>query len=111
MSRKTSFTEAQIKEMKQVIRTGEPIVMLAERLASQYNVTENTLRNKLYSVAKRTKKIADWTGPKKRVTKTENTSTPDVDTMIVDAPTTTEATADVVGKRVVMYDDHIRIYF
>jgi septum formation inhibitor MinC len=111
MSRKTSFTEAQIKEMKQVIRTGEPIVMLAERLASQYNVTENTLRNKLYSVAKRTKKIADWAGPKKRVTKTENTSTPDVDTMIVDAPTTTEATAEVVGKRVVMYDDHIRIYF
>jgi hypothetical protein len=47
-------------------------------------------------VAKRTKKIADWAGPKQRRTKIENTSTP---------PT------QVMGKKVVMYNDHIRIYF
>jgi hypothetical protein len=96
MSRKTIFTEAQIKEMKEVIRTGEPITMLAERLAPTYNVTENKLRSKLYSVAKRTKKIADWAGPKQRRTKIENTPAP---------PT------QVMGKKVVMYNDHIRIYF
>jgi hypothetical protein len=96
MSRKTIFTEAQIKEMKEVIRTGEPITMLAERLAPTYNVTENKLRSKLYSVAKRTKKIADWAGPKQRRTKIKNTPTP---------PT------QVMGKKVVMYNDHIRIYF
>jgi len=96
MSRKTIFTEAQIKEMKEVIRTGEPITMLAERLAPTYNVTENKLRSKLYSVAKRTKKIADWSGPKQRRTKTTPTPTP---------------TESLSAKKVVMYDDHIRIYF
>lgn len=96
MSRKTIFTEAQIKEMKEVIRTGEPITMLAERLAPMYNVTENKLRSKLYSVAKRTKKIADWSGPKQRRTKTTPTPTP---------------TESLSAKKVVMYDDHIRIYF
>lgn len=96
MSRKSIFTDEQVREMKQVIRTGEPIVMLAERLATKYNVSENSLRTKLYSVAKRTRKIADWTGPKQRRMRIDNTLTP---------PT------EVTGKKVVMYDDHIRIYF
>lgn len=96
MSRKSMFTEAQIKQMKQEIRTGEPIVMLAEKLAPRYNVSENTLRTKLYSLSKRTYKIADWNGPKQRRMRIDNTLTP---------PT------EVVGKRVVMHDDHIRIYF
>lgn len=102
MSRKTIFTDAQIKEMKEVIRTGEPIVMLAERLAPRYNVPENSLRSKLYSVAKRTRKIADWAGPKQRRTKIEKMIIPS------EAPTTPK---EVKSKRVVMYDDHIRIYF
>ncbi len=102
MSRKTIFTEAQIKEMKEVIRTGEPIVMLAERLAPKYNVTENSLRSKLYSVAKRTRKIADWAGPKQRRTRIEKMIIPS------DTPTTPK---EVASKKVVMYDDHIRIYF
>ena len=102
MSRKTIFTEAQIKEMKEVIRTGEPITMLAERLAPMYNVTENKLRSKLYSVAKRTKKIADWSGPKQRRTRMNNIVTP---ATLPTLPT------EMVGKKVVMYDDHIRIYF
>lgn len=102
MSRKTIFTDAQIKEMKEVIRTGEPIVMLAERLAPKYNVTENSLRSKLYSVAKRTRKIADWAGPKQRRTRIEKMIIPS------EAPTTPK---EVKSKKVVMYDDHVRIYF
>jgi hypothetical protein len=96
MSRKSMFTDEQIKQMKQEIRTGEPIVMLAEKLAPRYNVSENSLRTKLYSVAKRTRKIAEWTGPKQRRMRIDNTLT---------VPT------QVTGKKVVMYDDHIRIYF
>lgn len=88
--------------MKEVIRTGEPISMLAERLAPRYNVTANTLRNKMYSVAKRTYKIADWNGPKQRRTRIEKMIIPS------DTPTTPK---EVASKKVVMYDDHIRIYF
>lgn len=105
MSRKTVFTTAQIKEMKEVIRTGEPIVMLAERLAPKYNMPENTLRSKLYSVAKRTRKIADWAGPKQRRTRIEKMIIPS------DTPTAPTAPREVASKKVVMYDDHIRIYF
>ncbi len=105
MSRKTMFTEAQIQEMKKVIRTGEPIVMLAEKLAPTYNVPENTLRSKLYSVAKRTRKIADWNGPKQRRTRIEKMIIPS------EAPTASTAPREVASKKVVMYDDHIRIYF
>lgn len=94
MSRKSIFTEAQMKEMKEVIRTGEPIVMLAERLAQRYNVEENTLRSKLYSIAKRTYKIADWKGPKKRTKKVKEPQE-----------------SAFVAKKVVMHADHIRIYF
>jgi hypothetical protein len=96
MSRKSMFTDEQIKQMKQEIRTGEPIVMLAEKLAPRYNVSENSMRIKLYSLARRTYKIAEWTGPKQRRRRIDNTLT---------VPT------QVTGKKVVMYDDHIRIYF
>jgi len=98
MSRKALFTDVQVQEMKEMIRTGEPIAMLAERLATKYNVTADTLRNKMYSVAKRTYKIAEWNGPKKR---TQKNTTMSVNTNVPTA----------MGKKVEMYADHIRIYF
>jgi len=101
MSRKALFTDVQVQEMKEVIRTGEPIAMLAERLATKYNVTADTLRNKMYSVAKRTRKIAEWNGPKKR--RQKNTEMSSV--------TTTTNIPTAMGKKVEMYADHIRIYF
>lgn len=100
MSRKALFTDVQVQEMKEMIRTGEPIAMLAERLATRYNVTTDTLRNKMYSVAKRTRKIAEWNGPKRR--RQKNTEMSSVTTTNV--PT-------AMGKKVEMYADHIRIYF
>ncbi|NBW33724.1 MAG: hypothetical protein EBR30_01565 [Cytophagia bacterium] len=100
MSRKALFTDVQVQEMKESIRTGEPIAMLAEKLATKYNVPTNTLRNKLYSVAKRTRKIAEWNGPKRR--RQKNTEMSSVTTTNV--PTS-------MGKKVEMYADHIRIYF
>lgn len=104
MSRKTMFTEAQIKEMKEIIRTGEPIIALAERLAPRYNVPENSMRSKLYSIAKRTYKIANWNGPKKRKLKAKFTTPTDM-------PTPTSEPVEMTGKKVVMYSDHVRIYF
>jgi hypothetical protein len=95
MSRKSIFSDFQVKEMKEIIRTGEPIVTLAERLAIKYNVSEPTMRTKLYSIAKSTYKIAKWNGPKRRIKKKE------------EEPQETSYAA----KRVVMYEDHIRIYF
>lgn len=100
MSRKALFTDVQVQEMKEMIRTGEPIVRLAERLATRYNVNENSMRTKLYSVAKRTRKIAEWNGPKRR--RQKNTEMSSVTTTNV--PT-------AMGKKVEMYADHIRIYF
>lgn len=98
MSRKALFTDVQVQEMKEMIRTGEPIAMLAERLATRYNVTTDTLRNKMYNVAKRTRKIAEWNGPKRR---TQKNTTVSVNTTVPTA----------MGKKVEMYADHIRIYF
>jgi hypothetical protein len=84
-----------VKEMKELIRTGEPIMQLAERLASKYGVSELSMRNKLYYVAKSTYKIADWNGPKRRT----------------NAKSAEPSPIEVKGKRVVMYSNHIRIYF
>jgi hypothetical protein len=95
MSRKSIFSDFQVKEMKEIIRTGEPIVTLAERLAIKYNVSEPTMRTKLYSIAKSTYKIAEWSGPKRRIKKKEEEP----------------QEASYAAKRVVMYEDHIRIYF
>ena len=94
MSRKPIFSDFQVKEMKEIIRTGEPIAMIAERLADKYNVSEQCMCTKLYNVAKRTYKISEWKGPKKRSLKTSA------------APTTV-----VTSGRIERYDDHIRIYF
>jgi hypothetical protein len=97
MSRKSIFSDFQVKEMKEIIRTGEPIVTLAERLAIKYNVSEPTMRTKLYSIAKSTYKIAEWSGPKRRIKKKEEEQEPQE--------------TSYAAKRVVMYEDHIRIYF
>lgn len=98
MARKPIFSDFQVREMKELIRTGEPIMMLAERLAVKYNVPEQSMRNKLYNVARRTYKIADWNGPKRRSTKKFE-------------PSTVAAPVSVIGGRIERYDDHIRIYF
>ena len=95
MSRRPMFTNFQVKEMKEIIRTGEPIMQLAERLSSKYGVSELSMRNKLYNIARSTYKIADWNGPKRR-TKTKSAEPSPI---------------QVKGKKVVMYSNHIRIYF
>ena len=104
MSRRSLFTTKEVLEMKKEIRTGESIKSIARRLAPQFDVTEQQLCSKLYSVATRTylrrgRPTLEQTSPRKYTKK---------------ATTVTRNTKEVVstsGKKVIMYEDHIRIYF
>lgn len=103
MSRRPIFSDFQVKEMKEFIRTGEPIVMLAERLAGKYNVSEQSMRTKLYSLAKRTYKIAEWNGPKRRSTRKAAT--------IQEVEMPEGFKWEGTPKRITLEKDHFKIYF
>lgn len=99
MAKGQRLTAQETQQLKAVIRTGEPIAAIADRMATQYNRPVDSFRMTLYNLAKRTKKIAEWNGPKKR--RTKNTSA-----------TSMNQTLTVPNvSRVERYDDHIRIYF
>lgn len=99
MAKGQRLTTEEAQQLKAIIRTGEPIAAIADRMAAQYNRPVDSFRMTLYNLAKRTYKIAEWNGPKKR--RTKNTTTP--------AQTTANTVPSVA--RVERYDDHIRIYF
>lgn len=65
---KTNFfyTAKEIKELKEIIRTGEPILQIAERLCEQYGTSRVALAGKLYKIAKHTTKVREWNGPKRK---------------------------------------------
>lgn len=94
MGRKTMYSPEAIQEMKSAIRTGRPIVHLAEEFSSKWGYNLLSLKNKMYSLAKRTYKIREWKGTKRRTRKA-----------------TTTITAPIAAGRIERYDDHIRIYF
>lgn len=94
MGRRTMYSPEAIQEMKSAIRTGRPIVQLAEEFSSKWGYNFTNLKAKMYSLAKRTYKIREWKGAKRR--------------------TTTKAVPTAVAtstSRIERYDDHIRIYF
>jgi hypothetical protein len=94
MGRRTMYSPEAIKEMKSAIRTGRPIAHLAEEFSSKWGYNLLSLKNKMYSLEKRTYKIREWKGRKRR--------------------TTTKAASKAVAtstSRIERYDDHIRIYF
>lgn len=62
----TFYTNAEIQEMKELIRTGKPILQIADELHAKWGRPISGITGKLYQVAKRTKKIAEWNGPKRR---------------------------------------------
>jgi hypothetical protein len=97
MAKGQRLTTEEVNQLKAIIRTGEPIAAIADRMAAQYNRPVESFRITLYNLAKRTYKIAEWNGPKKRRTKNTATSA------------TSSAMPNVA--RVERYDDHIRIYF
>ncbi len=117
MSRRSIFKTAEITEIKREMRNGTKIKELARRLAPKYNVSEKQMLNKLYYVAAHTymiKRKAKPTVEKNNVA----TVSAVIDTISVEtAPTIVETekvvntTPAIVGRKVEMYDDHIRIYF
>lgn len=102
MSRRPIFSDFQVKEMKESIRTGEPIMMLAEKLAAKYSFPESSVRNKLYNIARRTRKIAEWNGPKRRTRKPAQIQQVQYPNNILSGRS---------PRRITLEEDHIRIYF
>ena len=105
MAKGQRLTTEETQQLKAIIRTGEPIAAIADRMASQYNRPVDSFRMTLYNLAKRTYKIATWNGPKKR--RTKNTTQPAAPVM----ETSIERTPSQKIARVERYDDDIRIYF
>ena len=103
-----------IKTMKELIRTGRPLLQIAREEHENYNATLPGFYAKLHKLSKTTNKIRKWEGPKKtRRTEAEiAATTPKVAAtqdagIAVPEGTTFEGTP----KKVVIYKDHFRIYF
>ena len=100
----------EIKELKELIRTGEPIARIAQRECVRFNTTPQALQMKMYKLAKSTNNIREWNGPKKiRRTKAQMAEArQDMSKgLAVPAGTTFEGTP----KKVEIHTDHFRIYF
>jgi len=97
------LTTEQVQELKTVIRTGEPIAAIADRLAPQYGRKTSSFRITLYNLAKRTRKVAEWNGPKRRRTKNTN-ATKRTEMVSIMQPR-------MMSAMVEQHKDHIRIYF
>ena len=111
MSRRSIFSTTQMQLIKKEIRKGVKVKELARTLAPKFNLTEEKMLSKLYYISAHTYLLRGR--PKKSSTARKTR---------VERPTavnpTTTTTADViekatglVGKKIVMYGDHIRIYF
>lgn len=96
-----SLTPRDVQNLKAMIRTGEPVYRIAKRMAPQYNRTVSSFTVTLYKLAKQTRKIAEWNGPK-RVHMTSSTPR-----------RTFEIATEGIDKRVRVekYADHVRVYF
>ena len=100
----------EIKELKDLIRTGEPISRIAKRECARFNTSAQALQMKMYKLAKSTNNIREWEGPKKiRRTKAQmaKAQAPTNKGLTVPEGTTFEGTP----KKVEIHTDHFRIYF
>ncbi len=113
MSTKTHFYNYKdIKAMKELIRTGKPLLQIAREEHEKYSAPLGGFYTKLQKLAKSTTKIRKWDGPRRvRRTKEEiaATKTPEAQMTGVEIPVGT--TFEGTPKRVVIYSDHFRIYF
>lgn len=99
----------EIKRMKELIRTGQPLMQIARNEHANFGATMQAFYTKLSKVAKTTNNIREWEGPKRVPrTKTVTAPTPTQETgVMVPEGTTFEGTP----KKVVIYSNHFRIYF
>jgi hypothetical protein len=102
------YNTADIQRMKELIRTGEPIAHIAKREHASFNAKEKGFLMKLYQLSKTTRKIKKWEGPK-RVRQAVAETTTVVEPQGIAIPE--GVSLDLTSKRVVLFDNHVRIYF
>jgi len=111
------YTNDDIRRMKELIRTGEPLVRIAMREHENFNTTSKGFLTKLYEVAKKTRKIQKRNS--KRNVPANGSETP---VALVDQTTAKVLTSKTIAipngtvfegecKRVTLHSDHFRIYF
>ena len=100
-----------IKEMKELIRTGEPILRIARREYQRFGASSaSAFAIKLYKLAKNTTKIREWQGPmRERRTKVQMVEAQAAAPKPLTVPEGT--TFEGTPKRVELHTDHFRIYF
>lgn len=111
MKKKSFFyTTNDIKRMKELIRTGKPLLQIARDEHASFNASLHGFYGKLMQVAKHTTKIQKWEGPKrmrKAAVDAEAMPKEEPKGIIIPEGTTFEG----APKKVVLYNNHFRIYF
>lgn len=90
------YNQLEVKRMKELIRTGKPILQIAQEEYKNFGANKSGFLQKLYKVSKSTRKIRKWEPQKVRNTQKKEDNLFEL---------------DVQPKRVVIQKDHVRIYF
>jgi hypothetical protein len=102
------YNTADINRMKILIRTGKPLIQIAEEQHESFGAPLKGFYTKLCKVAKHTTKVRQWEGPKiirrKKIGKAAV-----VEPQGINVPE--GVSLDFTSKRVIMHKDHVRIYF
>lgn len=97
MNKEFRYSQLEVQRMKELIRTGKPILQIAQEEYKNFGARKGGFLQKLYKVSKCTRKIRKWEGPKKvRNTKKKENNLSEL---------------NVQPKRIVIQKNHIRIYF
>lgn len=123
MKNRFFYNTSDIQKMKELIRTGQPLLQIARNEHANFGASQQGFYLKLTQLAKSTTKIREWSGPKKlRRTKKQmmearqrelvgvtsaTSATPTTTGFVVPQGTSFEGTP----KRVEIFADHFRIYF
>lgn len=109
MAKKNFFyNTAEIKAMKELIRTGEPLKRISRREYVNFNTSQNAFYHKLLKIAKNTTKIREWDGWK---TKGRKAQKQEQKPAIIEKQLPEGFTFDGVPKKVTFCVDHFRVYF
>lgn len=106
------YSVKDVKELKELIRTGKPLIQIAREEHERFGTTFSGLYSKLCNLSKVTRKVRDWDGPKRvRKSNVETPVTVSVEEpkkgIVVPEGTTFEG----VPKKVELFKDHFRVYF
>lgn len=99
------YNTQDIKQMKELIRTGEPLMHIAERECVRFNASKTGFYTKLLKVAKNTTKIREWNGEtplRRRKTSSEKP---------VERKMPEGFSFEGTPKKVTFCTDHFKVYF